>query len=382
MATFKIRDKETGEVFTIREKENTQVQQQQPAEQPMQQGMEKQNILGQIFNVPGAAIRSAIQGKGYTQGAMNPSQVPTFQNMALENYYNKTPSFPGKTALGNVVSAGGMVADMATNPTDLLATILGGVGAGTKVGKAIGNVEVTLKNDKLAGNIIKSLIKPAHKDMLFGKNPGLGVSKEGIVASNLDSLGIKVTERIDQLKEAVKTIRSTPENLYKSVDLSSIRKPLVSSIDKLKRTPLTNASEISGVQDAMVDITNFVQKIDKVGLNKLPISDAYEIKDVVSKMQKWDRPGTGELNKTLKQVYHEIDSAIDKTIPELKELNSRIANLISAQGSIKNRIEVLSKQEGMPSLMRLIDLPFAALKTPTAKTTLGRLLAKQYRLPK
>jgi hypothetical protein len=101
-------------------------------------GIEKQNILGQIFNVPGAAIRSGLMGKGYAQGAMNPSQVPTFQNALLDTYYKKTPNFPGKTVLGNIPSAIGLGADIATNPADLLPMVAGMSPTVQKMGKAIG----------------------------------------------------------------------------------------------------------------------------------------------------------------------------------------------------------------------------------------------------
>lgn len=99
--------------------------------------MEKQNLMGQIFNVPGAAIRSAIQGKGFVQGAVNPSSVPTFQDTALNSYYGKLPNFPGKTALGMGVSALGMAGDVLTNPADM-ALALAGKAPG--VNKAVGAV--------------------------------------------------------------------------------------------------------------------------------------------------------------------------------------------------------------------------------------------------
>jgi len=82
------------------------------------------NLLGDIFNRPGAAIRSALMGKGYVEGAKNPNAVPRFQDVALDKYYN-APDFAGKELIGNIVSAGGMVADVATNPADLLALLAG-----------------------------------------------------------------------------------------------------------------------------------------------------------------------------------------------------------------------------------------------------------------
>lgn len=240
----------------------------------------------------------------------------------------------------------------------------------------------TLKNDKVAGNVINSLIKPSHKEFMFGKNPGQAVAKEGLMATSLEGLAGKVSGRIDEIKKVISVIRSTTENINKSVNLSNIRQPLVNLLKQLKRTPKTNAQEIAGVGDAIDDITNLITEIDKVGLNRVSVSQAYQIKDAISKMQKWNRESSlgTYLNKGLKQTYNKIDDAIDIVIPELKELNSRMSNLISAGQAIAHRVEILSKQEGFPTLMKLLDLPFMAFKTVGAKTLLGRLLAKQYKL--
>ena len=98
----------------------------------------ERSVIGNIFERPGAAVRSLIQGKGYKAGAEVPEEVPRFQDLALNKYYNMvgkqaenmTPiqrnihfglmSIPG---LG--VSAGGTAADIVTNPADLLMMLAG-----------------------------------------------------------------------------------------------------------------------------------------------------------------------------------------------------------------------------------------------------------------
>lgn len=85
----------------------------------------ERNIVGNIFERPGAAIRSALMGKGYTAGALNPANVPKFQDVALNAYYNKLPNFPGKTMLGNIPSAAGLAADILTEPSALIPTVAG-----------------------------------------------------------------------------------------------------------------------------------------------------------------------------------------------------------------------------------------------------------------
>lgn len=341
-----------------------------------QPGVQKQGALGQIFNVPGAAVRSAIQGNGYAEGAMNPDQVPKFQDMIKNSMAgNNNPALnlpigPGGTDLKTMAGAVGGAADMITDPTQMLAMLIG-----AKPAQAVVSGEA-LKNEKIAGNIINSLIKPAHKQYLFGKNPGLGVAKEGLTANSLDELGFKVEKRLSELKDGTQLIRNTSENINKTVNLENITQPLIDSYTELNLAPATHSAQINNIKNALTDL----KSLNNGNLSNISISDAYKIKDVVGKMQNWtiESKGGNDLNTALRKVYHIVDSKIDKQIPELEKINSRMANLISAKQAIKNRIEVLSKQEGMPTLGKLLDLPFHALKTPTAKTTLGKLLSKQY----
>lgn len=96
----------------------------------------ERTLLGDIFERPGAAVRSAMRGKGYSAGAVRPEDVSTFQDMALDKYY-AGKDFKGKTALGMGVSTLGMLADIATNPADLLTILAPKAPGASKVSKAI-----------------------------------------------------------------------------------------------------------------------------------------------------------------------------------------------------------------------------------------------------
>ena len=97
-------------------------------------------------------------------------------------------------------------------------------------------------------------------------------------------------------------------------------------------------------------------------------------------MQKWDVQSSADdmLNKALKKVYHNIDSSIDVTLPELKQVNSRISNLISAKTAIRNRAEILSKQDPT-ELGNLLNLPIKATIGSTAvKSGLAKILSEKF----
>jgi hypothetical protein len=363
--------------------------------QPTKPSVQPQNILGQLFNVPGAAMRGGIQsmvqgngfGQGYQQGAMQPDQVPKFQNMAIDAVQKSAdPSI--NAIVGMPASAVGMAADVATNPADLLGLLIGKtpIGAGKTLGGAIAespvgqavskvaNADIKPPDmSKMAGKIVNSLIKPSHANFMFGSNPGMGIAKEGIVANSMEDLLTKVSDKADYIQNAISTIRATPENVAKTVDLQDSLVPLKKVYIELRKAPKTHSAEIQQVTNAIEDLSG----ADPTKLNGLSVSDAYNIKGIVSKMQSWKSESAGGkmINSALKQVYRNVDTKIDKAIPELEELNVRMANMISAKQAIEHRVELLQKQEPA-NWSHLINLPFAAARSPYGKTLLGKLLAK------
>ncbi len=118
----------------------------------------ERNIVGNIFERPAAAVRSALQGKGYMAGAVNPGSVPTFQEIAIDKFAPKTQNVPVNFAGGLIPSALGFVADTLTSPAEMAGTLitssLAPVVKATKAGQAISKfVNYPLENvPKALGN--------------------------------------------------------------------------------------------------------------------------------------------------------------------------------------------------------------------------------------
>src|SRR5437763_977365 len=95
--------------------------------QPIQQqGMEAQNLIGGTFNVPAAANSSFLQGSGYLQCAMNPSSVPTFCELAQQQFPLRSDN--AGTLIGDVATrmpmqVGASMLDVATDPMALLMSV-------------------------------------------------------------------------------------------------------------------------------------------------------------------------------------------------------------------------------------------------------------------
>lgn len=383
-----------AEAEKIRLSNEQQPIQQQPTQQQsgllQQLGQGFKNIGAGIVNPPYRIAARALQG---IESLATGKQASTYKNPltgdVVDPYTTETPitepiglglqgaamTMGGSPALAGAAYGAGAGMEAQKSGLEITGQAALGMALGTVAGLVSGQYKLP-DIEKLAGKVINSLIKPSHKDFLFGKNPGLGVAKEKIVATSMDDLAAKVDQRIDVLYDGVKTIRNTPENITKTVDLNGIKKPLIKSVIELRKAPKIHSAEITNLENALSDIG----KLHQGNLNKLSVSEAYEIKGVISKMQKWtteSKAGTN-LNKALKQVYHFVDDQIDNVIPELKELNSRMANLISARQAINNRVEVLQRQEPA-NWSGLLNLPFTAYRSVVSKTLLGKLLAKGYK---
>jgi len=181
--------------------------------QPEIGGIEKQNLLGGIFNVPAAGIRSAIQGKGYRAGIMNPSSVATFQDIAIESV-QKTTSPTANFLLSIPASTVGLIADTVTNPADVLATIVGKLPAtakiaeylaATKAGKAIKSVATAkITPVKWVNTPIKWV-----KDALFGS---------GKVKSEAAAQVTKITQEAAAARKVASSSALKPKTIVKQLE--------------------------------------------------------------------------------------------------------------------------------------------------------------------
>lgn len=125
----------------------------------------KRNILGNVFERPGAAVRGGILsvakgenfGKGYERGALIPQEVPSFRSLAEEKSQRDvvetasrrtgilSPTRPvgrllteAEATLGGTTAAvAGTIGDILTNPADLIGILAGKLPGVEKAGKAI-----------------------------------------------------------------------------------------------------------------------------------------------------------------------------------------------------------------------------------------------------
>lgn len=87
-------------------------------------GFDPGMFIGKHVNqIPASALRSLIQGTGYTQGAMNPESVPSFADVFSEGSGESPVGLVGPGLAPRQTA--GLIADFATSPFDLLTAVLG-----------------------------------------------------------------------------------------------------------------------------------------------------------------------------------------------------------------------------------------------------------------
>src|SRR6185436_15889331 len=159
----------------------------QSSAKPTQAGPRQQGLYERIAVAPGAAVRSAIQGKGYMNGFNNPEGVPKFQDMALAK-------FGGTDSVANMAPAiAGAAADTLTNPFDDL-LMLAAPGA-TKMARNLSGLV------KIEGRLQKAGRAKEALDLLrnkLGEAKSIAISKvaETPTALSTNGLSDKVVKAI------------------------------------------------------------------------------------------------------------------------------------------------------------------------------------------
>lgn len=205
-------------------------------------------------------------------------------------------------------------------------------------------------SENLAPRIINSLIKPASKEFLYGKNPGKVIADLGITGnsfeeliSNIQKTKDEVGNRIGQRISQVQTPLSLQDvNAFKYID---------EALSKANLTPRTNASVIQRLESVKSDLQGVV---DNAADNSL--ATAQEIKKVIGDLTKWTGNASDDkaVNKALQQTYsnvrNEMDNVLKKSLSpeEFKAYKADAENygsLLSAENAATNRSAITERND-------------------------------------
>lgn len=246
----------------------------------------QRNIIGNIFERPGAAIRGAIQNpmhpiQGYVQGANNPGQVPKFQDQILNAYYKNTPNFPFKQTLGNIPSAVGLAADTLTEPANVIPLVAGMSPTVQAAGKAIGATEPAqafsrfLNKERQVIDVSKNMPKLMTDNWLVNKAKNVKTAVDETVQGLKTQFG-KLFEPHNNLVVPTEQLKTIPATLLDDLgvkdgatvgQLWDARDNLLTQINDATWNKSDNLKRLKLKEE---DLTNAVQKIKAVVLNSVP----------------------------------------------------------------------------------------------------------------
>lgn len=254
----------------------------------------------------------------------------------------------GTSALesGLVTAAqGGNVKQAATN-----AAIGGGI---PLIGKAVDIATKPVKkllSEKIAPALLnKYILRPVAKDFHFGKDPGLGVAKEGLKANTREGLLKQITAKKKQIGDEIDKILTAPEIAKKKIDIT----PAIATIDESIQKAAESGEEVlySRLVKIREGITSKFKIIDgkavKVADREVVLApkQVAQLKREIGKLSKWTGQAfDAEANQARVKIYRALNDLVDASAPGSKVLNARYANLLTAEKSLDNTINVAKRQ--------------------------------------
>jgi hypothetical protein len=247
------------------------------------------------------------------------------------------------------------------------------------VGAAVkGAGKLLSEKSDFAGRIIDSLIKPLKQDVRYGQNPGETVAKMGITGNNMEELTKNITEAKNKIgKQIRETIEKHTSNAPGGLSLNfeDIVEPFDKAMNNAAKGGRTNQELINRLNDAKDAILN-IYALDKDGnmikveprnLSTVSLSEAMDIKEIISDITKWTQNESDDnaVNAVLKKVYRKTSDKMVAAVPELKDLDKKYSDLVSAENAAKYR----------SILERRTNILKAGLKTTSGVTSVvGALL--------
>lgn len=211
-------------------------------------------------------------------------------------------------------------------------------------GKGLTTLKTSLLGKNAGAKVINSLIKPLLKDFSYGKNPGRAVAESGIVANNLDDLAIGIRNARQDIGEQISEKIANTKTVYSVNDSMAA---LDDAIKEAQKSPRTNSAIINRLQNLKDDLLVVGEDgLPTRKLDNLTAQEVFEIKKEVGDLTRWTGNASDDeiVNKALKNVYGNLKSKLDKTIPEIKELNEKYADLKSAEIATIYRDKIAARQ--------------------------------------
>jgi hypothetical protein len=300
------------------------------------------------------------------------------KNLGLTGLKNFATRIASNAALGGGFQVGSNLANKNPVTQDVgLSSALGAAlpVAGTALAK--GKQALLGQATPLAEQFINSLIKPLAKDFSYGKNPARGILNEGIVANTFDDLANQVGEKTRLVGAQIGTIGHTLDQSGVTLNLTPALAPIDEAIQNAARS--NNQTLFHSLQNVKIalqhDLT--VGEADGVpaivqGEAKNLIGAGYNeakqfLFDIAEHTRFTGNPSDDKaLNMATKRAYGVardiMNQAADTVDPvlgrQIRDLNERYADLLSAKSAINHR-DIVMKRQNILTLADRFSIPLS-----------------------
>lgn len=352
--------------------------------------------LAGVAQLPG---RVAYQAMNPDEQVITPGQaLGTTGNAALTALTGGTGSIAKNLGLAGVKNFGARVVENAAlgvgfqasqnladkkGVTDNLGTAAIVGGALPVLGTAGSKVKQAIQNRAMpeAERVINSLIKPLEKDFAYGKNPARGILNEGIVANNFNELTEKVSGKISQVGQEIGGVGQQLEQSGVTLNLRPALAPIDEAIQVAAKN--NNPTLFNSLQNVKVALTHALTVGEERGVPVIVkgearnlISAGYNeakqfLADIAEHTRFTGNPSDDKaLNMATKKAYgiarEAMNQGADVVDPilgtQIRNLNERYADLLSARSAINHR-DIVLRRQNLVSLAQRFALPVAIATT-------------------
>src|SRR5574341_1799950 len=191
--------------------------------------------------------------------------------------------------------------------------------------------------------LIKSTLRPNLSQFAHGADPVKGVLDEGIMAGSQEGLAAKTAAKASELQEAQATaLAANPNGNAPIIPRKEILQPLYDSardaIDSAALTPQEKAKVAR-------KINGLVTTIWQTMPTKITPAAALELRKEYQQAINWvAKNNVRQWEKDAKvAVYHKINEMLDQVVPEVRQFDARLHNVIPAKEAARAESLVGSK---------------------------------------
>lgn len=334
----------------------------------------ERTVLGNIFERPGAAIRSGIRSKvgggsfseGYTKGSNLPEDVSTFVQQSQASNVGR-PDQPVRTFFkGLARDVGAFALDSVTNPMDLLLDV--GFFGASKIGKgskAIKTSTEAIEQAKKLKNVDKAMNK-AIRPSVVGQRTANQIKKAKINSRvAVDSI-VRNKQNLKLVDDAGDVVKGTlPKNLDEfSQAIAQTKRDIFNSYTDLSRK--------AGKEMRVVFVDDIAKELRK-SVDSVAINDfapqakkaALEIADNLDKRSFYTVEEANDVLETLNQQLQAFYRNPDPKLANQNTVNALVSNKLRSKLDNVINQETLAKGAGKEAqeTFKALKQRYGALKS-------------------